>query len=56
MRAANALASLHICTGSIEPSLLDNTITVPKSLAGDFCDIYASSEDSGESTYLCMLA
>ena len=30
MRAAKTLASLHICTGSPEPSSLDNVKTVPK--------------------------
>ena len=31
MRAVKALASLHICTGSPEPSSLDNVITLQKS-------------------------
>ena len=43
-------------TCSLQPSSLDNAIPVPKSRAGDLCDIYESSEGSGESAYLRMLA
>ena len=56
MRAVKALASLHICTGSPEPSSLDNVITLQNLGAGNLRDIYASSEGSVESAYLRRLA
>ena len=42
MKAAKTLASLHICTGSLEPSYLDNVITLPKSGASNSRAIYVS--------------
>ena len=56
MRAAKSLVSLYICTGSSEHSSLDNVITAPKSRTCNLCAIYASSEGSAESAYLCRLA
>ena len=42
MKAAKTLASLHICTGSPEPSYLDNVITLPKSRASNLRVIHVS--------------
>ena len=52
MREVKALSSLHICTGSPEPSALDNTISTTTPCAGansDSSDTYADSEYAGES-------
>ena len=58
MREVKALSSLHICTGSPEPSALDNTINTTTPCAGanrDLSDTYADSEYAGES-YLHSLS
>ena len=55
MREVKALSSLHICTGSHEPSALDNVTTLPKSRARNMRVIYARSEGSVESAYLHRL-
>ena len=58
MREVKALSSLHICTGSPEPSELDNTISTTTPCAGvnsDLSDTYADSEYAGES-YLHSLS
>ena len=52
MREVKALSSLHFCTGSPEPSALDNTISTTTPCAGansDLIDTYADSEYAGES-------
>ena len=52
MREVKALSSLHICTGSPEPSALDNTISTTTPCAGAksyLSDTYADSEYAGES-------
>ena len=56
LREQRRLASMHICTGSPEPSSVENVITVPKSRTGNLCVIYASSDGSVESAYLRRLA
>ena len=50
VRAAKALASLHICTGLPKPSSLYKISCA--ALNGDLCAIHASSEYSGESVHL----
>ena len=58
MREVKALWSLHICTGSPEPSALDKTRSTTTPCAGensDLSDTYADSEYAGES-YLHSLS
>ena len=50
VRAAKDLASLHICTGLPQPSLLYKISCA--ALNGDLCAIHTSSEYSGESAHL----
>ena len=50
VRAANDLASLHICTGLSRPSSLYKISCA--ALNGDLCAIHASSEYSDESAHL----
>ena len=55
IRGARALAGIHICIGSPEPSYLDNGISIKSSCAGsngDLSVIYASNEDSRKSAHL----
>ena len=52
MREVKALPSLHICTGSPEPSAFDNTISTTTPSVGansDLSDTYVDSEYAGES-------
>ena len=50
VRAAKALASLHICTGLPKPSPLYKISCA--ALNGDLCAIHANSDYSGESVHL----
>ena len=52
MRVAKALVGLHICTGSPEPSSLDNVITVPKSRAG-ICVSFMRAAKALASLHIC---
>ena len=47
MQAGTSLASLHICAGSPEPSLLENVISTEISCAGSYHIFLSCSMDIG---------